>query len=1191
MLSKIFMLSIAFYLLFNETNWATSVDISIQGELSSPPQFALKYLQTALTEKGIDYLIDNGKEKAESSSFIIVISSSQGENKQNWEKPESFKIIAEENKISVNGSDPVGLMYGIYELAEQIDMKSGKGMVILNTIQAKSAEPALEIRADNIFLKLEDDDTISPWFYEEEFWKGYFTTLSRNRFNVCDIHAMYQLINTSFPDLFPYFLKNPAIPEASLESQDQEKNLAMLNRIIELAEERGVHISLMDYALDFPGISHGDEDKMIAQTSWAVSEILKRCPKLWMFGFRIGESGKSEDFYKRSFLAGIAESGKENVRLYTRSWLAQFKDLAKIGMKYPENFYIEIKYNGEHLGAPYNAIQGRWGSYSYEKYLNYPRYWKVIWQIRTNGTHRIFPWCDTEFIKRCVQSSTFGNAVGFTLEPITAYYTQDPSQVFKNSEQVDFIDYMFERYWAWYLVWGRMAYDSETPERVFIHKFKKRFGEEAGEQIYGLTNTFSQILPLIYQHHCIGPDHRNMAPEFETGNNTDYKPKQPQIKNIDSFINSGVLDTQTHLSCADYVDAYMDHTVNGKVTPLEAADRLDALAQQCQDYLNKTDVSKSKNEWNILVNDVEALSNLAQYYAEKDRAACALQFYYHLGDPSQVTKARMHQERAISYWKVLAKVTEGQYKPLSDPLRMGKNFTWGRVLPDLVADLERIAEIENKIQRSDSSRISHIPVFFALAQEDLQLICGISGATPQNVILHYQIGTGSLQTQKCSSTNRWTFESNIPGENLLEGSYLRYWFSAEVNGKTITTPSEGAKKPDEVKFHTDDEGPVISIKSAEINKEERHVHIECMIDDPSGIVKAQLEWKPLPSDQVWAEPIPLKQLQNENFSARIPLTYEGVLYCVVATDNNGNTTRYPNPQTATPYLAVNPWDRGLPPDMQIYSIGELNNGLTGHEKQWGNISSMGRPGVFYEYDGKKGKVTFPFSVDVYSDYRLTIGAVVNQEYGRAKILVDNKAIDILNCQLDVGGYVPVQKDFYVPALTEGEHSLSLELIDNSKMGIEGFKLTPRPAMLKEFVISQSFPGFIGEEGKDKYPIGNKDIIWKPADIDVEGVVHLDAQLKPNENCYAFASSEIYCDKELETILRIGHNDGINVWLNGEIVYDYLRKHAFEYNMARIPINLKKGKNLLVLLVTQAGRNWMFNINLDTYDFHSKMPAL
>jgi hypothetical protein len=1177
------------YFILIESIWANQVGIKLHGQLPSPPQFALQELQKVLSEKSIESHVSNGNLNDKPAQIIIEIKLAWSENKHHWKKPESFKIMVDKNKILVDGSDPVGLMYGIYELAEQIDMGTGKGLAVLYNIRETSSEPALEIRADNIFLKLENDDAISPWFYEEEFWKRYFSSLSRNRFNICDIHAMYNLENTSFPDLFPYFVKNPAIPEAALESQDQEKNLAMLNRIIELAEERGVHVSLMDYALDFPGISHGDEDKMITQTSWAVSEILKRCPKLWMFGFRIGESGKSEDFYKRSFLYGIANSGRKNIRLYTRTWLAQFKDLAQIGMKYPENFYIEIKYNGEHLGLPYNAIQGRWGSYSYEKYLNYPRYWKVIWQIRTNGTHRIFPWCDTDFIKRCVQSSTFGNAAGFSLEPITAYYTQDPSRVFKNPKQVDFIDYMFERYWAWYLVWGRLAYNSETPERVFIHEFKKQFGEEAGEQIYRLTNTYSQILPLIYRHHCLGPDHRNMAPEFETGNNTDYKPKQPKIKNIDSFINAGVLDTQTHLSCSDYVEAYLNHTINGKMTPLDVAERLDALAKQCQDYLKKIRVSKNKKEWNTCVNDIEALTNLAKYYAEKDRAACALQFYYRLGDPSQVPTARKHQERAIFYWKELVNVTEGQYKPLSDPLRMGKDFTWSRVLPDLDADLERIAEIEKEIQKSNSVQISHVPVYFAHAREDVQLICGVSGATPQKVSLYYQSGTGSPQKEICSSINRWTFESKIPGINLREGSYLRYWFSAEINGKTLTSPPDGAKNPDEIRIHSDEEGPVITWKSAEVKRKDEFVHIECTIEDLYGIAKAILEWKPMPSDQPWAEPIPLKQIQNNIFSTRVPLTYEGVLYCIVATDNNGNTTRYPNPQTARPYLVVNPWDRGLPPDMQVFSIGELKDGLKGQEKQWEKVSSMGRPGVFYEYCGKMGKVTFPLSVDTYSDYRLTIGTVVRQNYGRAKILIDAKEIDVLNCQLDVGGYVPVQKEFYIPALAEGDHSLSLELIDTSSIGFEGFKLTSRPAMVQGFMISQSFLGFIGEEGKDMYPIGNKNIIWNPADADAEGVVHLDAQLKPNENCHAYAATEILCDKDIETVMRIGHNDGMNVWLNGKIVYDYLRKHAFEYNMARIPVNLKKGKNLLVLLVTQAGRNWMFNVNLDTYDFQNRMP--
>jgi len=122
-----------------------------------------------------------------------------------------------------------------------------------------------------------------------------------------------------------------------------------------------------------------------------------------------------------------------------------------------------------------------------------------------------------------------------------------------------------------------------------------------------------------------------------------------------------------------------------------------------------------------------------------------------------------------------------------------------------------------------------------------------------------------------------------------------------------------------------------------------------------------------------------------------------------------------------------------------------------------------------------------------------------------------------------------------------------------------------------------------------YPIGNPDLKWKKAEVQDKGIVRLDKQLDPHEDCYAYAATEIVSDKAIETTLCIGHNDGVYVWLNGEIIYEHPDKHAFEYNMSAIPINLKKGENLLVLLMMQAGRNWLFNVNLDTYDFRTKLP--
>ncbi|MEN8139576.1 MAG: hypothetical protein ABFR62_14235, partial [Bacteroidota bacterium] len=421
---------------------AQSVVIDVDNDLESPQKYAVEELNAALTNRG--FKVDGGND------YTISIVSI-GNKTELFNKPESFKIENSNNVISLFASDVVGSMYGIYELAEEIKYSEKTGVSILESIKDKYSEPALEIRADNPFLTIDENKTgISNWFYDVEYWERYFEKLARNRYNICDIHAMYVYETTGFPNIFPFFLINPKYPEASWQDEDQQHNLDMLKRIVGIAKDHGVNVSLMNYATEFPNTNMGKEAELAEKTSWAVAKLLNEIPDLWMFGFRIGESGKSEKFFEHSYLDGIEKSGKENVRLYTRTWLAEFRDMIKIGMKYPDNFYIEIKYNGEHLGAPYHAMQGRWHSYSYEKYLNYPRYWKIIWQIRPNGTHRVFPWNDIEFVKRTVESCKFGGAVGFTLEPITAYYPQNPDLTYKNAEKYKFMSYTTDRYWSWY---------------------------------------------------------------------------------------------------------------------------------------------------------------------------------------------------------------------------------------------------------------------------------------------------------------------------------------------------------------------------------------------------------------------------------------------------------------------------------------------------------------------------------------------------------------------------------------------------------------------------------------------------------------------------------------------------------------------------------------------------------------------
>jgi len=524
-------------------------------------------------------------------------------------------------------------------------------------------------------------------------------------------------------------------------------------------------------------------------------------------------------------------------------------------------------------------------------------------------------------------------------------------------------------------------------------------------------------------------------------------------------------------------------------------------------------VNKGVKEWNVLKTDIEALANLAHYYAEKDRAACSLEFYYQMGDASQVRLAKTHATQAKKYWEQLSDVTEKQYRPLLEPLRMlMEDFTFRSELPRLQADLDRIAQIEKEIEKGMTARSGH------------------------------------------------SFQKAPPGQDL----------------KTLP----------------DRQGPVVAWRQSAIraNREQGWMHIECTVYDTSGVDKVKLEWKPLPSMQKWQKPIIMTR-QGDVFSADVPLTYEGLLYSVVAIDSVGNVTRFPDVRKETPYVAVNPWDRGLEPELRITSEAKISGGLQEKVVRWQDVSTMGRPGRFRQYSGKGGQVEFSFSVNELSDYILTLAKVVNPNSGMAAVYVDGREIGVMDCQQDVGGDIPVKQEIRISRLKPGTHSLRFRLLTDKPVAIEGFGLAPTPAIIDRFLISQSFPGWPKEITEDDYPIGKPGIQWKPAQVDDKGIVHLDGQLKPNENCRAFAVTEIVCKRPQKTHLLIGSNDGAIVWLNGKRISSYPKKRPFKYNQDRIPVQLQKGKNTLVLLVFQAGRFWLFNANIETYDFRLELPEL
>ena len=258
---------------------------------------------------------------------------------------------------------------------------------------------------------------------------------------------------------------------------------------------------------------------------------------------------------------------------------------------------------------------------------------------------------------------------------------------------------------------------------------------------------------------------------------------------------------------------------------------------------------------------------------------------------------------------------------------------------------------------------------------------------------------------------------------------------------------------------------------------------------------------------------------------------------------------------------------------------------------WKDVSVMEYPGNYYELQSLSGSIKYVINVEESFDYKLKINKAIYEDYGSAEIFMDNKSIGILNCYRNIDKSIPAVQEFYVSNLPSGKHDLTLKINEKSKIGIENISLIKIPLAIKKFLVSQSFPGFMGEESRNMYPIGNKRIVWQKADVLQDGTVDLVAQLNPKENCHSFAATELFCDDYVETNLRIGHNDGIIIWHNKKIIYEFTEPHGFKYNEFIVPINLQKGKNIFMMMIMQAEGKWLFNLNLDTNQFKNKSLKL
>jgi HEAT repeat protein len=102
-----------------------------------------------------------------------------------------------------------------------------------------------------------------------------------------------------------------------------------------------------------------------------------------------------------------------------------------------------------------------------------------------------------------------------------------------------------------------------------------------------------------------------------------------------------------------------------------------------------------------------------------------------------------------------------------------------------------------------------------------------------------------------------------------------------------------------------------------------------------------------------------------------------------------------------------------------------------------------------------------------------------------------------------------------------------------------------------------------------------DAEWRPVTVPPggkAGLVEMDKIFGGNDRV-AYLKTQLASAKEQDAVLELGSDDGIKVWLNGQVVHANNATRPCTPGQDKVNVKLKQGANTLMLKITQGGGEW------------------
>ena len=623
-------------------------------------------------------------------------------------KPEGFQIIRSDKNIIIVGGDEKGVMYGILDLAEQLQNNKGQ----LGLVKAKREEPRLGFRAIKFnlpYMAYRSSISLTQQDYvirDPKFWETFLDMMAKNRYNVISLWSMHP---------YHYMIRAKNFPEAC--PFDDKELLSWKNfwtLLFKMAHDRGIETYLINWNLfvspSFANAhkvalystipSHagqGDTSKIIERyTKESITQVINEYPDLDGLGITIGErmGGQSPEerrsWLDRTIFAGMKEANRKVKFVYraplsanTGSGGSTSEENDLLSRKHVETVdarevFVEFKFNWSHGHSSPKLFMVHGGKLT-DKYRNpLPDKYKYVWTVR-NEDFYILRWGNSDFIRDFIkyngQEYVAGCFLGSEIFTPALDFTSLPGP-FKTW------DYHFQRQWLWYAMWGRLMYNPETPDLVFEQMLANKYGKPVGKDALQAWKIATNNQLKFAAFHKGTADAQLYSEGFcSWGDNI------PSILfDINNIITHPVLDTTRYVNIKDWVSR--GEKISGdQISPLQLAKELDTDNTQLQTLIIKLKASNLSVGATAEVNDLFAWYWFGKYFSNKVKAAVALARYRYKNDDRREEAIRYLKD-CSGYWMNYGK-TITTYNKESFPFIIAKgDYSWKEMQLQVDKDIE-----------------------------------------------------------------------------------------------------------------------------------------------------------------------------------------------------------------------------------------------------------------------------------------------------------------------------------------------------------------------------------------------------------------------------------------------------------------------------------------------------------------------